>query len=141
MDEAGARRADNAEQKLRKTSQGRIGIRKHSQVVPRIEIVFNRQQENVPGSATLEQLGAIRVSFPAHAAEQFAIGRAKRDQITTAPMVRTEDELLRRQLSEGLLDVERAKARAIPAHRDHFIVAELGDSFDRVLKTRREIMT
>ena len=86
------------------------------------------------GAGALEQLGAIGVSFPAHVAEQFAIGGAKRDEITTAAMIRPEDKLLRRQLSKRVFDIERAKSRAIAAHRDDFVVTELGNRLDRVFE-------
>ena len=109
-----------------------------SNIAPGIEILFHRQQENVRSAGALEQLGAIGVSFPAHVAEQFAIGGAKGDEVTTATMVRPEDELLRRQLGERLFDIERAKRWAIAAYRHEFVVTESGHRLDRVFKALRE---
>ena len=54
-------------------------------------------------------------------------------------MIGTEDELLRRELRESALDIVPVKARAIAADRDHFVVTELGNRLDRVLKARRKI--
>jgi hypothetical protein len=115
------------------------GASENSNIAPGIEILFHREQENVRSAGAVEQLGAIRVSFPAHVAEQCAIGSAKRDQITAAAMVRTEDQLLRRQLIERLFDIAGAKAGAIAAHRNDLVVTELCHPLDRVFEALGKI--
>ncbi len=139
-DEPCSRCANQAQDENCKTSRRVTGARKDSQVGPRIEIVLYRQQENVFGPAALDQLGAIGVPFPAHVAEQVPVGRAKRDQVTPAAMIGAENKFLRRQLSEGTLNIERAESWTIPADRDYFIVTEFGNRFDRVLKTSGKVM-
>lgn len=61
------------------------------------------------------------------------------DEITTAPVIRPEDEFLRRQLRESPLDVARAKSRAIPPNRDNFVIAKLRDSLDRVFQASGKV--
>lgn len=101
--------------------------------------MFNRQQEEMFLPAPIPKLGAIRILFPPDAAQQFPVGGMESDEVTSTAMIGTEDKLLRRQLPESALDVGCPKPRAIPTECDDFVVAELEDSFDRVLKTRREI--
>ena len=100
--------------------------------------MLNRQEKDLLFFASIAKLGAIGVLFPAHVAQQLPIAGTKRDKITTAAMVWAEDQFLRLQLSESLVDVGRAKSRAIPAHRHYFVVAQLRDAFDRVFKASRE---
>ena len=113
--------------------------REEPEIGPGIEIVLNRQQENVFFSAAIAQLHAIRVLLPCNVAEQFPIGGTKRDEVAAATVIRPEDQFLRRQLHERTFDIGGAKPRAIPAHGDHFVISKLGDLFDRVLKARGEI--
>lgn len=139
MDELRAGNADHREQECREPRQRIAAPSENPEVRPGIEIMLHRQEKDPRRSATSPELGAIGVLFPAHAAQQFPIGGTKRDQITTAAMIRTEDELVRRELGKRLLDVVRVKTWAIPSDRDHLVIAELRDSLDRVFKTRREI--
>ena len=138
-DQARGRGANYAKQKLREPRQRIIASSENPDIGPGIEIMLNRQQENVFVSAPLAKLGAIGVLFPAYAVQQLSIGRAERDQIATPAMVRPEDQFSRRQLSKRALDIEPAKTGAIPADRDDFVIAQLRDFFDRVLQARREI--
>jgi hypothetical protein len=139
MDEPRPRDANEAEQKEREPRQRIAAPRKNPDVSPRIEIMLNRQQKDVLVSAAIPKLGAICVLLPAHAAQQCPIAGTKRDEIAAAAMIRSEDQFSRYQLRESALDVDRAEPRAIPADRDHFVIAELRDSFDRVFKAGREI--
>lgn len=139
MDEADARCADHAEQKYREPRQRIAGARENPDVGPGIEIVLHRQEKDLRCSAAFPKLGAIGVFFPTHAAQQFPIGGTKRDEIATAAMIGAEHERVRRELRESALDIFRAKARTIAADRDYFVIAELRDPLDRVLKARREI--
>ena len=123
LDETRARRADDREQKQREPRQRIIASRENPDVRPGIEIVLNGEEENLLFFAPIPKLGAIGVSFPADAAQQFPIGGMESNEITTAAVVRAEDEVLRLQLSESALDVGRAQSRAIPADCDHFFVA------------------
>ena len=101
--------------------------------------MFNRQQRNVFFSAPIAKLSAIGISLPFHAAEQLPVSQTKRDEIATPAMIRPEDQFPRRQLNESPFYIDRAKTRAIPSHGDHFLISELGNLLDRVLKARREI--
>ena len=92
-------------------------------------------------AAAVSQISAIGVLFPTHTAKQAPIGRVEGNEITTATMVGSEDELFCRQLREGALDILRTKFGAVPPDRHDLVVAKLRHSFDRVLKTRREIAT
>lgn len=131
----------HARDKGREMSERFAGAGEQAQIAPRIEIVFDRQQEHVCRTRAPKQLRAIGVSLPAHAAKQSAIGRAEPDEITTASMIGAEDQFLRNELGERLLDVAGAKPRTIPAHRDHFFVAEPGHRFDRVFEAGRKAAT
>jgi hypothetical protein len=111
----------------------------HPKIVPRIEIVFDRQQKHVRGASTLAELGAIRVLFPTHAPEKRALGGTKRDKIAPATVVRTENKRAGFQFRESALDVEPAQSRAIAPDCDYFVVTELRDCFDRILKTGGKI--
>jgi hypothetical protein len=137
-DEARGRGANYPKQKRGQPRQRIIAARENPHIGPGIEIMLNRQQENVFVSAPLAKLGAIGVLFPAHAAQQLSIGGTERDQIATTAMVRPEDQFSRRQLSKRALDIDRAKPGAIPADRDYFVIAQLRDFFDRVLQARGE---
>jgi hypothetical protein len=139
MNESRARSADHLKQKSREQRQRITSASENPHVGPRIEIMFNRQQQKVFVSESVPELGAIGVLFPADIAEQFAICGMERDEITPAAMVWAEDELLLRQLRESALDVARAKPRAIPPDGDNFVIAKLRNSFNGVLKARREI--
>ncbi|MEY2576286.1 MAG: hypothetical protein QOF80_1773 [Verrucomicrobiota bacterium] len=86
------------------------------------------------GAGALEQLGAIRISFPAHVAEQFAIGGAERDEVATAAMIRAEDKLLRGQFRKGLFDITGTEAGTIAAHGNDLVVTELSNRLDRVFE-------
>lgn len=138
-DEPRADSADYIEQTRRESRQRIAASREDSHVGPRIEIMFDRQKEELLVSAPVAKLGAIGVLFPANATQQFAIGGMESDEITATTMVRAEDELLRRQFRESALDITRTKRRAVPTDRDNFVIAKLHDSLDRVLKARREI--
>lgn len=140
-DEARGRGANYAKQKEREPRQRIIGSSENPDIGPGIEIMLNRQQENVFVSAPLAKLGAIGILFPAYAVQQLSIGRAERDQIATTAMVRPEDQFSRCQLSKRAVDIDRAKPGAIPSDRDYFVIAQLRDFFDRVLQARREIAT
>ena len=131
--------ANYLEQKQREPRQRIIASSENSHIGPRIEILLNRQQEEIFVAAPLAKLGAIGVLFPADTAQQFPICGMKSDKVTATAMIRPEDKLLRRQLRESPLNVSRAKPRAIPPDGDNFVIAELRDSFDRVLKPRRKI--
>lgn len=137
-DEPRAGSANYLEQKQREPRQRIIASSENPNICPRVEIVFNRQQEEVLLSAPVAKLGTIGVLFPADAAQQFAIGGMETDEVAAAAMVRPDNKLLRRQLHESVLDVDCAKPRAIPPDGDNFVIAKLRDSFDRVLKARRE---
>jgi hypothetical protein len=123
------------QQESSQARQSIIGACKHPEIVPRIEIVFDRQQENIRSARTLMELGAIRVLLPPHVPQQSTIGGTKRDEIATAPVVWTEHEFADFQLRESALDVEAAQGRAIAPDSDHLVVAELRDRFDRILET------
>ena len=123
MDEARGRGINCGKQKQREPRQRIIASGENPHVGPRIEIMLYRQQENLSVSAAIPKLGAIGVLFPAHPAQQFPLSGAERDQIATAAMVRPEDKLLRRQLSERALDIDRAQAGAIPSDRNYFVIA------------------
>lgn len=84
------RRADEIQEERCKISPPVAGAREDPKIGPGIEILFYREQENIASAAALDQLSAIGVPFPANAAEQFPVGRANRDQITTAAMIRPE---------------------------------------------------
>jgi hypothetical protein len=137
-DEPGGDGADHLEQECSKPRQRIIAAGENPNVGPRIEIVLNRQQEEIPVSAPLAKLGAIGVLFPADPAQQFPIGGMERDQVATTAMVRAEDEPLRRQLRESALDIARPESRAIPPDGDDLVIAKLRNSLDRVLEARRE---
>lgn len=128
----------SSKQKQRKARQRIIAARKNPDVRPRIKIMLNGQEEDLPFFASVAKLGAIRVLFPAHIAQQLPIGGTKRDQIAAAAVIRTEDKFLCLQLSESTVDVGRAKTGAIPTYRHYFLVAQLRDSFDGIFKPRRE---
>ena len=138
MDHAGLRSAGKSEQEHRQPGQRIAAASENSDVGPGIEVMLYRQEKDLRRPAASLQLSAIGVLFPAHATEQFPIGRTKRDQVATAAVIGTEDELVRRELGKSALDVVRVKTRAIAADRDHFVVTELRDSLDRVFQTRRE---
>lgn len=139
MDELRAGDADHREQECREPRQRIATSSENTKVRPGIEIMLHRQEKDLRRSATSPQLGTIGVLFPAHAAEQRSIDGTKRDEIAAAAMVWAEHELLRLQLSESVFDVGRAKLRTIPPDGDNFVIPKLRDSFDRVLKARREI--
>jgi hypothetical protein len=132
------RKAEKTDEEGREPCEELSGASEDSNIAPGIEILFHRQKENVCGAGAPEQLGAIGVSFPAHVAEQFAITGAERDEVTTAAMIRAENKFFRRQLSERVFDIERAKARAIAAHRDDFVVTESGNRLDRIFEALRK---
>ncbi|HYJ04675.1 MAG TPA: hypothetical protein VEX43_06050 [Chthoniobacterales bacterium] len=139
MNEARRGPANCIEQKESEPRQLIVASGENPHVCPGIEIVLNRQQEDVFVSAPVAKLGEIRVLFPADTAQQCSIDGMKRDEITAAAMVRADDEFLRRQLRESALDIARPKPRTIPTDRDNFVVAKLRDSLDRVFQARREI--
>ena len=125
-------------QKRRNARQRIIGPSKNPQVGPGVEIVLNRQQENLFVSASIPKLRTIGVLLPADVPQQFPIDQMKGNEVTAPAMVWPEDELLRRELPESALDVARPKSGAIPADGDNFVIAKLRDFFARVLKARRE---
>lgn len=135
MDEPRADSADYLEQKRREPRQRIIAASKNPHIGPRIEIVFDRQQEELLVSAPGAKLGAIGVLLPANATQQFAIGGMESDEVAAAAVVRPEDEFLRRQLCESALDVGCPKPRTIPTDCDDFVVAELGHRLDRVFES------
>jgi hypothetical protein len=139
MDKPGGGAANSLEQECSESRQRITAASENPHIGPRVQIVFNRQQEDLLVSAPMAKLCAIGVLLPANAAQQFPSGGTESDKITAAAMVGTEDELLRRQLRESALDVAHAQLRAIPPDRDNFVIAKLRDSLDRVLKARREI--
>jgi hypothetical protein len=130
-----ARWGGTAQQESCQTSEGVISAGEHPQVAPRIEIVFDRQQENVRGASALAELGAIRVLFPAHVPQQGAIGGTECDEIAPASVIRTENELAGFQLRESPLDVESTEGRAIAPDSHHLVITELRNRFDCVLET------
>ena len=69
MDESRARGADNPEQKRRKTRERIAASRENPNVGPRIEIMLNRQKENLFVSAAIAKLGTIGVFFPTHSTQ------------------------------------------------------------------------
>jgi hypothetical protein len=139
MDKPGGDGANHFEQECSEPRQEIFAASENPNIGPRIEIMFNRQQEDLLVSAPMAKLRTIGVLLPANAAQQFPIGGTESDKVTAAAMVRTEDELLRRQLHESALEIASAKPRAIPSDGDDFVVAELCDSLDSVLEPRREI--
>ena len=131
--------ANCTEQKESEPCQWITAAGEKPEISPRIEIVFNRQQGNVFFSTPLPKLSAIGVLPPFNIAEHFPIGGTKRNEVTAATMVRTEDKFVGRQLRESSLDVARAQLRAIPPDGHNFVVAQLSDPLDGIFKTRREI--
>gem|GEM_PF-25499 len=129
-----ARNRETIDEEGRKPREWIAPASEESHIAPGIEVLFHRQQENVRDAGALEQLGAIGVSIPTHVAEQFAIDGAKRDKVATAAMVRTENQLLRRELSERALDIERPKTRTIAAYGDDFVVTEASDCLDCIFE-------
>jgi hypothetical protein len=138
MDKAGGDGAKYPEQECGEARQRIIAAGENPNVGPRIDIMFNRQQEDGRVSAPMAKLRTIGVLLPANAAQQFTIGGMESDKVTAAAMVRPEDELLRRQLRESALEIAGAKSRAIPTDGDNFLIAKLRDPFDRVLKSGRK---
>lgn len=136
---ADSQRKDLVEEKRGKLREQLARAREKPEISPRIEIVLNRQEEDLFWSAAMAKLSAIGVLLPFNVAEQFPIGRTKRDEVATAAMVRPEDQFPCGQLIESKFDVGRTKSRAIPADRDHFVISKLGDFFDSVLKAACEI--
>jgi hypothetical protein len=141
MDKPGGDAANYLEQECSESRQEIGAASENPNVGPRIEIMFNREQEDLLVSAPLAKLRTIGVLLPANAAQQFTIGGTESDKVTAAAMVRTEDELVRRQLRESPLEIDRAQPRAIPADSDDLVVAKLRNSLDCVFKTRRETAT
>ena len=90
-------------------------------------------------ATTTPEGSAIGVLFPADIAQQASVGGMKANQVAPAAMVWSENQFLRRQLQESALDVTCLKFRTVPPDGDNFVIAELGDSFDRILETRCEI--
>jgi hypothetical protein len=131
--------ADHPQQEYCEPGQRIAAARENPEIRPGIEVMLHRQEKNLLCPTTSPQLGAISVLFPSHAAQQFPIGRTKGNQIATAAVIRTEDERVRRELGESALDVVCVKAWTIAADRDHFVIAKLRDSLDRVFKARRKI--
>jgi hypothetical protein len=139
MNEPRSALADYLKQKRRESRQWIAASGENPHIGPRIEVMLNWQQEELFVCAPVAKLGAIGVLFPTDAVHEFPIGGMESDEVTAAAMVWAEDKLLRRQLREGALDVGCAKPRTIPTDRDNFVIAKPRDSFDRVLKPRREI--
>ncbi len=102
--------------------------------------MFDRQQRDIRCFAASAELGAVRVLFPAHVAQQRAICGTKGNEITAAAMIGAEDEFSRGQLRKGALDVCRAQTGAITPDRDNFVVAEIVNFLDRIFQARREIV-
>lgn len=127
------------EQKLRESCQQVLASSEESEIVPRVEIMFHRQQKKMLVSAPVTKLSAIGVLFPADRHQQFPIGGTEGDKITAAAMVRPQDKLLRRQPGERTFDVSDAKTRAVPPDSDNFVVTKPRHFLDRVLKPHREI--
>ena len=136
-----SRSANYVEQERREASQRIIATSENPNVSPRVEIMFNRQEEDVFVSTTISKLGAIGVLSPADAVQQRSRGGMKRDEVAAATMIWTEDQRLRSQLRKCALNVDCAQPRAIPTDGDNFLIAKLRDSLQRVLKARREIPT
>ena len=85
-----ARSTDHPDQKQRESRQRIARAREKPHVAPGIDVVFDGQHCDLRPDATSAELGAIRVLFPAHAAQQRAIIGTKRDEIATAAMIGTE---------------------------------------------------
>ena len=100
--------------------------------------MFHGEDGNFVFAASRMQLRKIRVALPANATEQMPITRSQRDQVTTAAMVRPEDEPMGAQPREGRRDVLRIEPRTIAPDHHHFIVAERRDSLDGVLEPLAE---
>ena len=56
-------------------------------------------------------------------------------------MIGPEDQFFRNQLRERLLDIARAQARTIAAHRDHFCVTQPRHRLDRVFQSGAKTAT
>lgn len=138
MDGARADPAEQLKQKRREPRHRIIASSENPHVSPRIEIMLNRQEENAVVSAPAAKLHAIGVLFPTDTPQQFPVGGMERDEVAATAMVRPEDKLLRAQLRKSPLDIARPKPRAIPPDGHNFVITKLRDSFDRVLKARRE---
>ena len=127
---------NSGEQESSEPRQDATGACQELQVAPRIEILFDRHQEHILRATTPAELSAIGVLFPPNIPQQRAINRAKRDEITTAAMIRPQDKLLRHQPGERIFDIAPAQARAIAPDCDHLVITELRNGLDRVLEPR-----
>lgn len=101
--------------------------------------MLGRQQADLRRPAAIAQLGAVRVSLPMHAAEQVPIAQPKSEEIAPAAVIWSENELFRFQLSKGNFDIDGAKAGAIAADHDNFVVAKLVDLLDRISQPCRKV--
>lgn len=54
-------------------------------------------------------------------------------------MIRSENQLFHFQLSKGIFHIDGAKAGAVAADHDNFVVPELVDRLDRIFQPRREV--
>ena len=141
LDDLDCHRARSIQQEHRETRQELSAAGEQPQVVPRIQVLLDRQEKNVRRAGALLKLAAVRIPFPADIAEKGTIGGAKRDQVTTATMVRAENKCPGAQFGEGTVDIACMKCGAIPPDRDDFLITEVRQRLDRVLETRREIPT
>lgn len=141
LNDRSARSADHPDQEQRESRKWIARVRENPHVAPGIDVLFDRQQRDIRCFAASAELGAVRVLFPAHVAQQRAICGTKGNEITAAAMIGAEDEFSRGQLRKGALDVCRAQTGAITPDRDNFVVAEIVNFLDRISQTRREVMT
>ena len=139
LNEPGTDSADYLEQECSEPRQQIVAAGENPNICPRIEIVFNRQQEEVFLPAPTAKLGAVGALFPANAIQQFPIGGMERNEVTSAAMIWPENELFRRQLRESALDVAGPKFRTIPPDGDDLVIAKLRYRFDGILEPRREV--
>jgi hypothetical protein len=133
------RQLDESEEELRNSREPIPIASKKAEVAPRIEIVLRSKKINLTCVTTISELRAISVSLPAHAAQQLAISRSKRDQITSTAMIGAEHQSFVFEFSERAHDVARSKRRTIAPDRDHFVIAKIRECLHSILESFRKI--
>lgn len=105
---------------------------------PGIDVVFHRKQGDGLRAAPAE-LCAIRVPVPSNPAQQCAIARPNRDQVTATAMIGPQDQSIVSKLLKSLRDIISRQIGTIAADCDNFVVTQSRQIRDRVFKSLREI--
>lgn len=138
MNELASRRLKQSHQECRQTAGCVTNAREKSDIGPRIQIVFNREQKDFRFVAARAELSTIGVPFPANPVEQFAIGGANRDQVTPAAMIRSEDQPVVSEVCERDVDIVRSKTGTVAPNGNDVVVTEPSQTLDRIFETRSE---